>query len=234
MSVIQDETYKRDNFFKVKAEKMVATASVLEASSQDTRAPNGLAEIKAKMVDFFVNPMAYLDRAKAISDRRYDYDKDAWVDTLIFDVPSLESVIGLEMLGNGGYARVYALPCGKRVLKVLGPNGDRGYERFVTVAMQHQSNPYFPKIFYKGTWGGRRVFVLERLELNLPDEEEGKDIKNYLRDAILTARNPFLTHANRHMKELAEALKDSDCTSDLHNGNIMFRGTTPVVTDPAT
>ncbi len=158
---------------------------------------------------------------------RHDYD-DRWV----CELATFEAVSGMKLLGEGMYAKVYALGPNK-VLKII-QNSDDGYARFAEKCKEMKGNPYLPRILWTGVWGGKRVYILERLSMEAPEGIDTYDTKDYFAQALRSrsSRNPFLV-PNKELLAVITLLQQSGWTSDLHHGNIMFRGATPVVTDPA-
>jgi hypothetical protein len=138
---------------------------------------------------------------------------------------------GLEYLGSGCYAHVYAID-ETRVLKILY-SVDEGYERFVRKT-RRSYNPFLPRVLYSGNWGGLRVFVLERLDLDEGSERTMDFIAalEYMKNA--NGENRWLAPVNQDLHRLVAWLNDEDLMNDIHAGNIMWRGDQPVITDPAT
>jgi hypothetical protein len=187
---------------------------------------NTLSSIRAAVIDYYKNPAKYMD----MSTLRPHYDG-----SYIVDGKSFAEVSGLEKLGNGAYADVYAID-DARALKIVKKK-DTGYARFVQICLNNPSNPHLPKIYYQGEWGGKQVYVMERLKMEADRDkcnswgESG--IKSDFRAAInYGSANPFFAHANEHIAMLAKLAKEHNW-NDMHDGNIMFRGNTPVVTDPS-
>lgn len=141
----------------------------------------------------------------------------------------LEVDFGCKYLGGGCYAHVFALD-ENRVLKIL-KNVDEGYERFVRKARRSWS-PWLPRIHYSGKWGTARVFILERLETDENKASEIASAINYLSEHGLDS--PWLVCPDEGLKSVIEYLIENDCCNDIHDGNIMFRGGQPVITDPCT
>ena len=139
----------------------------------------------------------------------------------------LERDFGVEYLGGGCYAHVFALD-DKRVLKVI-KSVDEGYERFIKKARRSWS-PWMPRIHYSGKWGTCRVFVLERLEMNADRSEPLCGAINFMIEHDFN--NEWLVCPNQELIKIIEYLQEDDCCNDIHSGNIMWRGEQPVITDP--
>jgi hypothetical protein len=223
-----------------------------------------LSALRAAFIDFHANPKAHLDFDNL---SHYDTNRDGSVSYIVRG-KSLEQVTGLKALGSGCYATAYAID-DKRVLKVLSGT-DAGYERFVKkVVKKLPRNPFLPRVFYKGTWGGKRVFILERLaeteicyssvegypkdgnyderrqwkrdnaEMLEKMEQENRRrsrINSAFRDAIhagLSGKqgNAFM-QLDPKLQAVCDLLKATNSHGDIHCGNVMFRGNTPVLTDP--
>jgi hypothetical protein len=224
-----------------------------------------LSALREAFIAFHENPKAYLDFDNL---SHYDNNADGSISYLVRG-KSLEQVTGLKALGSGCYATAYAVD-DKRVLKVLNST-DAGYDRFVrrVVKVLGRKNPFVPKIYYRGTWGSKNVYLLERLEetnrcySSLPGypkndydaarrwkrenrelieafEKENRErsrLNSAFREAIDCgmaggrAANAFM-RLDPKLQALCDLLKETRSTGDMHAGNVMFRGNTPVLTDP--
>ena len=141
-------------------------------------------------------------------------------------------------MGSGLYGLVYARPEDDYVVKIFAP--DQGYRRYLDYMQSNLQNPYVPKL------RGRPVklprgFTLVRIEkLREIDAKLYNEIR-YLE----TPRGDVMYRAARKQFEdrypqflnLLDELKDisgrdSRIAFDIHSGNIMQRGSLPVVTDP--
>lgn len=225
------------------------------------KAARRIASLRKQVVDYFKNPHKHID----LSDIEH-YDDDRF----IVRMTPLDQIMGLEHLGSGCYADVYALD-DQRVLKVIKKE-DSGYQRYVDLIRKHPNNPHFPKVFYQGKWGQKQVYILERLSAEPVTEEtkrqEAEDaawqerydaachderrrmrrerdnnyrvnldrnLNSYFRNAIRSqSDNPYMGFATPEIAEVARLFKEHNIGNDLHAGNLMFRGETPVVTDPCT
>lgn len=183
--------------------------------------------VRAAVIDYYTDLKKHIDFDNLIDCG----DGDFRVKAKTFD-----EVSGMRKLGSGMYANVYEMSPTK-VLKIIKTQGS-GYARFIEVCEQQKGNRYLPVIHYKGVWGGKTVYVLERLEMMKPglNDYETRREKDHFRRAIEGSRNDnpfvFVGVKDPELDAIAQILRKSKMTGDLHNDNIMYRGETPVVTDP--
>ena len=225
------DEYKAKHGHSYGAVKLAKVEPVKVKPEPEQRVPRGLADLRKTVTDFYKSPEKFLDFSTIRARGGGDY---------IVSGKSFEDVTGLTRLGSGAYSEVFAID-DTRVLKIV-KSQDSGYARFVKMVRDNPKNIHFTKIHYQGTWGGKTVYILERLEEdsgNVSDSYYGDTINQQFRDAIRTGGgdNPFYTLATPMLAQAASLL--ADMINDLHAGNVMFRinpdGTrTPVVTDPAT
>ena len=198
-----------------------------------------ISEIRRLFIDYHQNPVNYVDHSRGTVTHRGQYAAP---------IKSLDKILGLELLGLGARAHVYALSP-TRVLKVCS-RLDQGYDPFIRAARE-ANNPHLPKVYYIGNWADHPVYVLERLEFGNESE------KNFLRDEMYRRYNrlddpspeepssirwyqatndpfgPELSDALRVVKNVTLNPPPGTYLSvDLHGGNIMLRGDIPVITDP--
>lgn len=162
--------------------------------------------------------------------RRLKRDFIRWANTPTWIRWSLERALEVELLGSGCYASVYAID-DERVLKVLD-GVDEGYERFIRKARRSWS-PFLPRVHYSGTWAGKRVFILERLDVREDDETE-EFVKAVEFIAEHGAETRWMKCVHPDLANIVDFLVKNDCCNDIHGGNILWRGNQPVITDPAT
>lgn len=171
--------------------------------------------------DYFRNPTQYID----MSTLQHNYNE-------IYNVcvQNLETVAGLKRLGSGHYSKVYGID-DNHVLKIVN-DSDEGYASFVK-NVRGIDNPHFPKIYYSGVWGGKQVYILERLTPK-PKTEYGYETIGRIRSMFCEEQeeNPFVTVAHS-IREASKILLKNRLVTDLHGDNMMWRGDCPVVTDPA-
>jgi hypothetical protein len=190
-----------------------------------TEKPMTLRELRRAVTDYYKNPQKYIDPASFEHSRREIYQ---------VRLRPLHKVLGIERLGGGAYADVYALD-EHRVLKIVRKT-DEGYKRFIRKSKNKSvsGNPYLPVVHFRGKWGGKEVYILERLESG-----EGRDDTYAFIRAVSflqeNEENPFFeVKADPCLLEVVDVLANSDCLNDLHDGNVMWRGDQPVITDPCT
>lgn len=115
------------------------------------RAP---AQLKAAVKDYYENPEKYVDFTNL---RHYGGNQ------YIVEIKPLKEVLGLEFLGKGNFSSVFALN-DTRVLKIVcNQTEDESYKAFAQFCKTDTSG-YFPTVHYSGNWGGRDVYILEKLE----------------------------------------------------------------------
>lgn len=196
--------------------------------------PLGLQALKEAVTDYYKNPNKSLDMDSGVMESELFYESGVgYHPGMKFRFKSLEQMLGIEKLGRGHYSDVYAID-DKRALKIV-KRGDTGYARFVhDVVRKDPSNPYLPKVYYSGEWGGKTVYILERLSSE-PETGDGDEIFSEFKAALRLAKSAskFITIADDNLRRAGQMLLDNDLLSDLHSDNLMFRGDVPVITDPA-
>lgn len=169
------------------------------------------------------------------------YKKDPLYNILQNSTESWELEDNLEaggftkyVIGTGLYSSVLSRPDLNYVVKIFYK--DPGYETYLRYMMKYQNNPHVPKIRGKVMSAGRgfKVVRLERLEpySYKPEQQKSLDI---IDDYI--SKSKF--HRERDKKdfpyqEMIPVLDDilTHTGIDMHSGNVMFRGSVPVITDP--
>ena len=158
---------------------------------------------------------------------------------------------GWKKIGSGVFARVY---CNKEhpgvVMKVA--EEDKAYHLYAKWCMKNQDNPYVPKIFshekielaYEDEWQFKlTITMMERLRpLRVAKgfkKLDAWEIKVGLgagwssgwdeAEALKKATDP---HVRKLGKYFIRAEERNEFRIDLHDGNVMMRGDTPVYTDP--
>lgn len=132
------------------------------------------------------------------------------------DATTLMKNYGFKTVGAGKYGSVFENPSYPYVIKVFMK--DTAYLKWLNFAKEHPNNPYVPKIRGKVVRLGDK-FMAVRLEkltgsadpMFIYDLEDKGD-----KDAIA-----ILDFFDKHSNLL-----------DLHAGNMMMRGKTPVIIDP--
>ena len=166
---------------------------------------------------------------------------------------AIKTYVTGPMIGTGLFARVF--DCGKdHVLKLFFDN-DVGYMNYLRAICElGEDNKYLPRIehaiHYKNTEvyesihsedlaRGVVIVKMEKLrsrgKLNGASSERMVRWAGAMRRAIHGADKQY-RQPHRDLYALIalayELAHPDDVTVDLHTGNIMFRGITPVITDP--
>jgi hypothetical protein len=138
------------------------------------------------------------------------------------------------VIGTGLYSSVLSRPDLNYVVKIFYK--DRGYETYLKYMTKYQNNPHVPKMRGKvmSVGSGFKVVRLERLEAysGTPEQQEIiAAIREYI-DMGNASRQLFAE--NFPFPQMIPVLNDilKHTGLDMHTGNIMFRGSTPVITDP--
>lgn len=149
-----------------------------------------------------------------------------------FEMRPLDEVLGLDHLGSGNYSDVFALS-ERVVLKVNSKSLDTGYALFADYASRvWQSNPYVPRIYYRGMAGEKPFFIIERLQPYVNDYDFHSEhqwmyrlatIKRLLDDKMIRCECPHIEDLARNIGAQAD---------DIGCRNVMMRGEQLVLTDP--
>jgi hypothetical protein len=140
---------------------------------------------------------------------------------------------GFNMLGNGCYAAVFDSNVDPNLVYKIGV---RTSDPFLDYIQQSslQANPHFPRIYDIACGDNWYLVKMERLE-PIPSHKTflSNEIRSLVEDEgdalVHLTPTPDLMAIAAQIRNLAEAL---DVKVDLHQGNIMMRGNTPVITDP--
>lgn len=138
------------------------------------------------------------------------------------------------VVGTGLYSSVLSRPDLNYVVKIF--HNDPGYETYVKYIMKYQNNPHVPKMRGKvlSVGAGFKVVRLERLEpyTYTPDQQKSLEIiDDYVsKDKFYRERDKKDFPYQQMIPVLDDILKHTGL--DMHSGNIMFRGSVPVITDP--
>jgi len=152
---------------------------------------------------------------------------DQIIETLHKDKFSGASIekLGFEFCGGGCHAEVYVYNQDdtKFALKIF--HNDGAYLRWLEFCYQHQDNEYLPKILSKiyDLGGDSYAVFLEYLVIDMLGVTQTK-----LWDAIQYHRDS----GDPKIQAVVDILEANAHMDDLHDENVMFRGETPVVTDP--
>ena len=156
---------------------------------------------------------------------------------------------GYNSLGSGYYGQVFEKPGADYVLKVFS-NRDKAYTEFVNL-VKSNSNDHFPK-FRGDLVKINDAYSAIRMEKLNPNTDE--KIASYLDYYISDGKTDYDEYFNGFDEEEADDViydmfeSDPSLRSacnliksklakkfniDIHDDNIMWRGTTPVIIDPA-
>jgi hypothetical protein len=159
---------------------------------------------------------------------------------------------GIKELGSGMFSKVFQHPkLGDVVVKVVS-NKDRNFIRYLTWAIEHQDNPFVPKLLDIHSHGARRkdkftIVFMEKLKrpshANLSaklDKLFGVDnVLDSLESARIATNQVVLRKALRNkeldpnLREVLKYLLDEHGEDlDMHDGNFMLRGGQVVFIDP--
>ena len=140
---------------------------------------------------------------------------------------------GFNLLGHGCYAAVFDSNVDPNLVYKIGVRSSDPFIDYISdVALQN--NPHFPRIYDIMVQDDWYLVQMERLE---PIPSHKTFLSNEIRSLVkedgdtlvhLKLSTELLSITDR-IRELAEAL---DVKVDLHPGNIMMRGVTPVITGP--
>ena len=137
------------------------------------------------------------------------------------------------VVGTGLYSSVLSRPDLNYVVKIF--DRDPGYEKYLNYVVKYQKNPHVPKMRGKVISLGPRFKVvrLEKLEpydySNVQQRNDFDAIDEYVYGAK-TNREYLKGELPEILPVLDEIMSHSGL--DLHSGNLMFRGSVPVITDP--
>lgn len=148
---------------------------------------------------------------------------------------------GYEKIGSGSWGNVFSKPGDPLVLKLFHP-GDQAYTDFVSLAMQNQNNPHFPKFHGKmiKVTDDYNAIRMERLTPN-KSRELTELLEDYL--LVLDGSSEYVSRLKLWPLLLKNPKLKKACTLiakkllnthylDLQPENIMMRGNTIVFTDP--
>jgi hypothetical protein len=147
-------------------------------------------------------------------------------------------------VGKGMYAGVFAKPGDPFVIKIF--KDDPGYEKFLSYALQHQSNPHVPRIKGRPITFQKiyKIVRLERLREMTKDTDWKiyEKIRDYTEEQYDKSEEEMALNKQNLQKlypQLVPLLDEIlyngyDYQVDMTEGNVMFRGSVPVITDPYT
>lgn len=149
---------------------------------------------------------------------------------------------GYKHLGRGGQGAAFQKPGAPYVVKLFDAR-DKAYLTFIRVAMANTDNPHFPKFFGKPIkitddyWAMRieplrrsfgyfyEIGLIDRYITNEDDRAEDSDAFEYVsQQPELQAACDIIVMLIRHSQH--------DFICDVHQSNVMLRGSTLVLSDP--
>lgn len=138
------------------------------------------------------------------------------------------------VIGTGLYSSVLSRPDLNYVVKIFYK--DPGYETYLKYMTKYQNNPHVPKIRGKVMTVGRgfKVVRLERLEPYNYKPEQQRSLE-VIDDYISMSKNRRQQAAKDFpYQQMIPVLDDilQHTGLDMHSGNVMFRRSVPVITDP--
>lgn len=152
--------------------------------------------------------------------------------TTAFTVASNLINKGFRILGEGYYSAVYESNYDPNLVYKIGRTLDDPFLVYVSDT-EIKNNIHFPKL-YDLYIDNENDWYLAKMECltPLPDHKKtvAQTIESYAKDQINSVA------LSNDMKYLLERIynisEQHDFKLDLHEGNIMMRGVTPVITDP--
>lgn len=137
-------------------------------------------------------------------------------------------------IGSGYYAQVYARPEDNYVIKIF--REDPGYARFLQFIKTQANNPYVPKLKGKiinlpNKYSLVRLEKLSRIDIDLFKKIEFAAFNPYDTELVseINEKYPGLL---KFIESLLDQTRGGRIAFDLHRGNMMMRGDTPVIIDP--
>lgn len=167
--------------------------------------------------------------------------------------------MGIKQLGSGRFADVFQHPTMPNVVVKLLTENDRGYEAYVKFSQKNKNNKYVPRILQvveaddafdkKGQYdmGNLRLIFMEKLEpihynkyIDFGEHVlkcagiEAKNMETSLME-ISTWQKCANQKEDRDLAAVAKFIvktQGGDIEIDIHDDNVMMRGSNPVITDP--
>ena len=140
------------------------------------------------------------------------------------------------VIGTGLYSSVLSRPDLNYVVKIF--EYDKGYITYLSYIEKYKNNPHVPKLRGKLINVGKnfKVVRLEKLEPFRKTPEQRKII-NFIDDYVFKHKiygDAASNYVSFPYPDMIPLLNDilQHTGIDLHDGNIMFRGSVPVITDP--
>ena len=143
------------------------------------------------------------------------------------------------IIASSGGGIVFSKPGDPYVIKIF--QNDSGYEDYIALALANQSNPHVPRIkgnlvTFQKIYKIIRVERLTHVKTN-NDSEIAFEISLYVNDKAYKSSASRIEYIEKMYPQLYPLLDKiaaagEEHVIDLHEENIMFRGSIPVITDP--
>jgi hypothetical protein len=140
-------------------------------------------------------------------------------------------------LGSGIFGVTYARPGENFILKVY--QTDRGYDSFLKFIKDHAGSPFVPKLKGKPIHLPNNFTIVRMERLEEMSMDAYMAINHFLYSTSPIIRKVSTTELDTHfpgftdfLLELKADAAQKNMALDMHMGNIMMRGNTPVVIDP--
>lgn len=145
-------------------------------------------------------------------------------------------MLGFDHFDAGGYAEVYTSPCKRFAIRVSRDCADSAYQDFLTIALQRQHNPFYPKVYALLQHENRQVVLMEYLTLIDLDDPEYDEVEILREDSRLGKTGSPCPNRQELVRDIHALVAGDDCRLDLHPDNALLRhtgtGRQLVVTDP--
>lgn len=143
------------------------------------------------------------------------------------------------LIGEGYFSGVFARPQDNYVIKLF--REDAGYSKFLDYVLKNKNNPHVPKLRGKPVKFLKHYNIVRMEKLSPTKSPQQKDIHTMLYDYVMEYNSSAVYSViNREKVEnlypqiipILQEMTKNKMIVDFHSGNMMFRGDTPVITDP--
>ena len=207
--------------------------------TQNFRIPEGLDHFDATSLFDQKHANARDELVNILEAHRASFEQDG-----TFDPEKL----GFTPHEEGSYGRTYISPCRRFVIRISLKNDDEAHSVYTALALKHQRNPFFPKVYAHLTCGNRSLVLMEKLK-TLADAmgdycEDDYRFVSELRDRMNMGLRIPQNKRNRHPAGYAQWLEAvlnmgeyHDLMADISAQNVMVRidhrgNRQHVITDP--
>lgn len=145
---------------------------------------------------------------------------------------------GFTLLGHGCYAAVFDSNSDPNLVYKVGVTTSDPFLDYIKLKKDFLENPHFPKIYstYIDMSNDWYLVTMEKLE-TVPSHKIGisNEISTLINDSsaitsITIKKTKELVSLTAQINKLVNSIPD--IRLDIHQGNVMMRGVTPVITDP--